>query len=316
MEVYEPLPPSLESSRKDALGPSTRAHLEYLWKAAHAVSSSGALAHHLARRFVETADKCGLHYPAEVTRRLCGWCSNILLPSVTCTVRIRPRGRHATRKVQAATAIPGSSASKGNKSKGNSGAPAASVPAHQRFRKLKNTVVTQCSMCHHVTSVLAGYPRTPKAPKVAADPVAAAGESGDASETASGGQGAAATGSSAAPPAGEAKFSFLKKLDKKASVLGTLAGDFIPLGGGTSTSSSSSSSSSRGNGPPPPAVAVGGKRSLTLAELERQSKKDKQKKRKTVPPQLPAQRPGQLPSASATGGGTASLSSLQSFFKK
>ena len=316
--MYEPLPPSLESSRKDAMGPSTRAHLEYLWKAAHAVSSSSALAHHLARRFVETADKHGLHYPAEVTRRLCGWCSNILLPSVTCTVRIRPRGRHATRKVQTPAAV---DKSKSRSSGSGSGMATANIPANQRFCKLKNTVVSHCSLCHHVTSVLAGYARTLKAPKnakVADTTNVAVSESAATAGTAAPG----ASGVGNVPRACDTKFSFLKKLDK--SAVGSLTGDFIPLGDNSSRRNSSSSSNSSSGGPSrggqfsAAATSVGDKRSLTLAELERQSKKDKQKRRRSMPatPPQPAHRPGLSPPATTGGAGKPSLSSLQSFFKK
>ena len=132
MEIYEPLPTNLKFNFKEAVGPAVREQLDYLWKAAHAITSKD-LAHSLARRFVEVGDKHGLHYPEEVKRRLCSWCSNILIPSVTATIRIRPRGRQSKRKVIVKT--------RKTDHDGNAMISLGNSTKQCRHRKMKNQVV-------------------------------------------------------------------------------------------------------------------------------------------------------------------------------
>lgn len=95
MDVYEPLPIVLKSTLKDGIQPSVKHHLKYLWRAAHAVSSSTFLANSLSRKFIDLAIKSGLKIPEQVTNRLCTWCSAILLPTISSTVKVQSRGRRS-----------------------------------------------------------------------------------------------------------------------------------------------------------------------------------------------------------------------------
>lgn len=95
MELYEPLPLNLRSSFKEGITPAIRQQLEFLWRGAHATSSSSSLAHSLARKFIELGIKSGLHIPEQVRNRLCCWCSAVLLPTITSTVRIQSRGKES-----------------------------------------------------------------------------------------------------------------------------------------------------------------------------------------------------------------------------
>ena len=85
----------LKSSYKDGIQPSVKHHLKYLWRGAHAVSSSTFLANSLARKFIDLAIKYGLKIPEQVTNRLCTWCSAILLPTITSTVKVQSRGKRS-----------------------------------------------------------------------------------------------------------------------------------------------------------------------------------------------------------------------------
>ena len=95
MELYEALPINLRSSYKEGISPIVRSQLEFLWRGAHAVSSSTALAHSLARKFMELSIKSGLHIPEQVRNRLCSWCSAVLLPTITSSVRIQSLGNES-----------------------------------------------------------------------------------------------------------------------------------------------------------------------------------------------------------------------------
>lgn len=72
--------------------------LNFLWRAATAclerepvvVSSSS---HRLCQSFVETASQHNVDIPKTVSDRLCGYCSVLLVPAVTCQVRVRERTR-------------------------------------------------------------------------------------------------------------------------------------------------------------------------------------------------------------------------------
>ena len=95
MDVFEPLPIVLKSSYKDGIQPSVKHQLKYLWRGAHAVSSSTFLANSLSRKFIDFAIKNGLKIPEQVTNRLCTWCSAILLPTITSTVKVQSRGKRS-----------------------------------------------------------------------------------------------------------------------------------------------------------------------------------------------------------------------------
>ena len=92
MELFESLPLNLRSCYKEGISPIVRSQLDFLWRGAHAAVSSSALAHSLARKFMELGMKSGLHIPELVRNRLCSWCSAVLLPTITSSVRVQPRG--------------------------------------------------------------------------------------------------------------------------------------------------------------------------------------------------------------------------------
>ena len=93
MELYEPLPLNLRSSFKEGITPAIRQQLEFLWRGAHATSSSTSLSHSLARKFIELGIKSGLQIPEQVKNRLCNYCSAVLLPTITSTIRVQSRGK-------------------------------------------------------------------------------------------------------------------------------------------------------------------------------------------------------------------------------
>lgn len=72
--------------------------LNYLWKASTAclerepvvVSSSS---HRLTQSFMETASLHKVDLPIQILEKICGFCSVLLVPAVTCQVRLRDRSR-------------------------------------------------------------------------------------------------------------------------------------------------------------------------------------------------------------------------------
>ena len=95
MEIYEPLPFVLKCSLKEGIQPAVRSQLQFLWRGAHAVTSSVSLAQSLGRKFMELGIKSGLHIPDQVKNRLCSYCSAILLPSISSTTRVQSRGKNS-----------------------------------------------------------------------------------------------------------------------------------------------------------------------------------------------------------------------------
>jgi RNase P subunit RPR2 len=72
--------------------------LNYLWRASTMclerepvdVSSSS---HRLAQSFIATASQYNVDIPKHVQERFCSYCSVLLVPAVTCQVRLRERSR-------------------------------------------------------------------------------------------------------------------------------------------------------------------------------------------------------------------------------
>jgi RNase P subunit RPR2 len=116
MEVFEHLPHGLRHNLKEAINQTTKQHLVFLWKAAHAVSSSPCLSHSLSRRLVELSVKHSIHLPESVNDRLCSSCSAVLLPSITARIRVRPRSRRSKRKINASNSLTNEAGGSGSSS--------------------------------------------------------------------------------------------------------------------------------------------------------------------------------------------------------
>ena len=99
---YQPLPP-LRTWLNKEVPSATLDQLNYLWKAGTVFFeneipiSDGALAvsHRLSKSFVEAARANKVDLPPSITDRICNHCSVILVPAITCTVRVRRRSRHS-----------------------------------------------------------------------------------------------------------------------------------------------------------------------------------------------------------------------------
>jgi RNase P subunit RPR2 len=51
--------------------------------------------HRLSKSFVDVAREHKVDLPMNVTEKLCGFCSVVLIPSLTCQVRLRSRSRRS-----------------------------------------------------------------------------------------------------------------------------------------------------------------------------------------------------------------------------
>ena len=254
--------------------------LQYLWRGSVLLAREGgaalALSHSLCLQFVQLAGKHSVALPAQVKERICSVCSAVQLPSLTCTVRVRPRSLRSRVNRKQDAALPMNSNN--------------NFAADAQKRRLKNEVVRHCLMCGHSSRSL-GAPRKPskaKAPQVPAPapapaPVPAA---------------VAATKSHGAAAAKKPAFSFLSAAAASSSP-GGLLGDFVHLGGGPPRApyphaqagrqphhllhqqqqqSAAASASS--------ALAAGQKR-VSLVDLEREKKKAKKLNKPPPPPPPP-----------------------------
>jgi RNase P subunit RPR2 len=94
---YQPLPALRTKLNKD-VPPTVVEHLNYLWKAATFVLPSSAsipAMHRLSKSFVDIVREHKVDLPTNVTEKLCGFCSVVLIPSLTCQVRLRSRSRRS-----------------------------------------------------------------------------------------------------------------------------------------------------------------------------------------------------------------------------
>ena len=277
MEIYEPLPFILKCSLKEGIQPAIRSQLQFLWRGAHAVTSSASLAQSLGRKFMELGIKSGLYIPDQVKNRLCSYCSAILLPSITSTTRVQSRGKNS--KIhKKKNLIPRWGDINIDSSTDN---PTVFDPKIRR--KVKNQVVsftscyiywqsqkistmpavinvlsltkrifplqcqiTTCNLCSRVSSVVSGCEKTNKVPVVVTSATLPESKSilrdFDAIDNI-----IKTSGSSVSDRNIAKKFSFLQKNDRRSSAPGRMAEDFIPLNAtesdGLATESSSRASS-------------------------------------------------------------------------
>ena len=216
--------------------------LQYLWQTAATLAASSPesipVSHGLSLQFLSLVAKNDVVLPAAVRERLCTKCSLILLPTFTCTVRVRARTQRSSANRRPKTSV----------------------------GKVRNQVVVHCNLCQN-SMARPGAARTsrqapPSAPTPVLPPVPAIAPSiikkvvkaAPASAThkapthkpsfsfksLQGGGGGSSSGSSSGGGGG----------------LGGLFGDFVPLGS--------------------PGPAAGDKR-VNLPELEKQRKKQKKK---------------------------------------
>ncbi|KAJ1426749.1 hypothetical protein B484DRAFT_81076 [Ochromonadaceae sp. CCMP2298] len=118
-----------------------------------AYSSSEVVAsHRLSRAFVQCAGQHKVELPAEVTAWMCSRCSVLLVPALTCRLRLRQRGRHS--KVNARQGQEGGGVG-GAGGVGNAGI----------VGPLRNQLVTHCGVCGHSWRA-AGFPRKKRGPEL------------------------------------------------------------------------------------------------------------------------------------------------------
>jgi RNase P subunit RPR2 len=108
MEIFEPLPFNLRSKFRQDIAPTIRQRLEHLWKSAHTMRST-SLSHTLMRQFRAIVDEHGVDLPAYVSNKICQWCAALMIPSVTCRIRVKrlERKSRAQKKLLALNASGG-----------------------------------------------------------------------------------------------------------------------------------------------------------------------------------------------------------------
>lgn len=107
MEVLA-LPYPLRTKTNQEVPGAVQDRLAYLWRASSCalnariegessepLESLSASSHRLSKSFIEAARAHKVDLPLQITERLCGHCSVILIPSVTCQVRLRARSRRS-----------------------------------------------------------------------------------------------------------------------------------------------------------------------------------------------------------------------------
>lgn len=107
MEVLT-LPYPLRTKTNQDIPSAVQDRLAYLWRASSCALNAridgessepleciSASSHRLSKSFMEAARAHKVDLPVQITERLCGHCSVILIPSVTCQVRLRSRSRRS-----------------------------------------------------------------------------------------------------------------------------------------------------------------------------------------------------------------------------
>lgn len=107
MEVL-PLPYPLRTKTNQEIPSAIQERLAYLWRASscalnariegetsEALETISASSHRLSKSFIEAARAHKVDLPVQITERLCSHCSVLLIPSVTCQVRLRVRSRRS-----------------------------------------------------------------------------------------------------------------------------------------------------------------------------------------------------------------------------
>jgi RNase P subunit RPR2 len=100
MEIFEALPTPLKSNISQEVPASVSQRLNYLWKSSFALALSSITTSHLiSRSFVNLVNKYAIELPSNIRYRICSYCSVLQLPSITCSVKVRRRGRQSRRNV-------------------------------------------------------------------------------------------------------------------------------------------------------------------------------------------------------------------------
>jgi len=107
MEVLA-LPYPLRTKTNQEIPSAIQERLAYLWRASSCALNAriegetsepletiSASSHRLSKSFIEAARAHKVDLPIQIAERLCGHCSVILIPSVTCQVRLRSRSRRS-----------------------------------------------------------------------------------------------------------------------------------------------------------------------------------------------------------------------------
>lgn len=121
-----------------SVAPGVSQQLRYLWRSSFSLarsheSAARSLSHTLSLQLVQLASKHKIVLASQVKDRLCSGCSAVQVPSLTCKVRLRSRSLH----------------SRVNRKQAGTPTVSVSTTASQAPRKLKNEIVSVCSLCSH-----------------------------------------------------------------------------------------------------------------------------------------------------------------------
>lgn len=102
------MPYPLRTKTNQEVPSAIQERLAYLWRASSCALNAriegessepletvSASSHRLSKSFIDAARAHKVDLPVQITERLCGHCSVILIPSVTCQVRLRARSRRS-----------------------------------------------------------------------------------------------------------------------------------------------------------------------------------------------------------------------------
>lgn len=101
MEIFEALPITLRSNISQELPSSVYQRLAYLWKISHSLALTSITSSHLlSRSFISLVNKYAIELPSNIRYRICSYCCVLQLPSITCSVKVRRRGRESRRNIK------------------------------------------------------------------------------------------------------------------------------------------------------------------------------------------------------------------------
>lgn len=90
------LPKNLRTIKQQEVPVTVQERLNYLWDASFLlIRSSACTSHRISKAFVSLAQEHKVDLPSQITDQLCGFCSVIIIPSVTCKIRLIPKKRNS-----------------------------------------------------------------------------------------------------------------------------------------------------------------------------------------------------------------------------
>jgi RNase P subunit RPR2 len=148
--ISEQLPHQLKNNSRGDIPQAVVAQLNYLWNVCHEVAgSSSQLSHAASMQLKQLIREYDVALPTYITSKLCAWCSAVQIPSVTCSTRIRGRGKGSSVNRTLRSLHVGS----GETPLQPGATPSAAV-------KVKNAAVSRCKVCSRKTSAPRILPRS------------------------------------------------------------------------------------------------------------------------------------------------------------